>query len=299
LPDPDAPRSTDDLIARAAPGLFVVLWASGFVGAKFGLPYAEPMTFLCIRMAAAAGLLAVLALATRPPWPTAGGFGHNIVAGLLVHGFYLGGVFIAISHGLPAGLAALVTGLQPILTSTLANRFLGERVRPWQWVGLGLGLVGVWLVVHEKTGTGSVSLTAWIAITVALLGITLGTLYQKRFGGGTDWRSALMVQYAAAGIVFAAAAWLTETRMVQWTADFIFAVGWLVLVLSLGAVWLFYFLIRRSAATQVASLFYLVPPVTAVMAFGLFGERLAPLALVGMALCAGGVFLVNQRAASR
>lgn len=286
------PRSLEDVVVVAAPALFVVLWSSGFIGSKAGLPYAEPMTYLSLRMGALVLLLGLLMLATRPSWPPRGSVLHNVVAGLLVHGLYLGGVFISIAHGFPAGLSALIVALQPILTSTLANRWLGERVALHQWMGLVLGLAGVWLVVQDRAG-GNAAPSAWIAIFIALFGITIGTLYQKRFAGGVDWRSGLFIQYAAAGLVFLLAAFAFETRVVHWTPQFLLALGWLIFVLSLGAIWLLYFMIRHSAATRVASLFYLTPPVTALMAWLLFDERLAPLALVGMAVCVAGVFLVN------
>jgi drug/metabolite transporter (DMT)-like permease len=179
------PRKPEDLAIYAAPALFVALWASGFVGAKFGLPYIEPLTFLTIRMIAVVSLLAILALATRPPWPDMTGIRHSIVAGLLVHGAYLGGVFVAIDRRLPAGLSALVVSLQPVLTSTIANRFLGERVIARQWLGLALGIAGVYLVVVDKTVAGEATALGWAAAVVALIGITAGTLYQKRFGGGS------------------------------------------------------------------------------------------------------------------
>jgi drug/metabolite transporter (DMT)-like permease len=185
--------------------------------------------------------------------------------------------------------------LQPVLTSTLANRWLGEGVKLHQWIGLLLGLGGVYLVVHEKLGSGGTTLPAWVAVTVALIGITIGTIYQKRYGGSTDWRVGFLIQYSAAGILFALGAFAFETRGVQWTPEFLFALAWLVLVMSFGAVWLLYFLIKRSAATRVASLFYLTPPFTALMAWFLFDERLAPLSLAGMAVCVAGVYLVNRR----
>lgn len=289
------PRSLEDVAVFAAPALFVVLWSSGFVGTKFGLPYAEPMTFLSLRMIAVVAVLALLVLVTHPPWPRRAGILHNVVAGLLMQGLYLGGVFASIYHGLPAGLAALVVALQPVLTSTLANRWLGEKVALHQWVGLLFGLAGVFLVVQGKAAGGGTSLLGWAAIFIALIGITIGTLYQKRFAGGVDWRYGLLIQYGTAGVLFASAAYLFETRTVRWTPEFIFTLGWLVFVLSLGAIWLLYFMIRRSAATRVVSLFYLTPPVTALMAWGLFDERLQPLALLGMAICVAGVFLVNWR----
>jgi drug/metabolite transporter (DMT)-like permease len=288
------PRSIEKVAIFAAPGVFVLLWASGFIGAKFGLRNAEPLTFLALRMIAVVALVVPIILLTRPKWPGGAGLLHSAMTGLMVHGCYLGGVFVAIENGLPAGLAALVVSLQPVLTSTLANRWLGERVLPRQWLGLLLGLAGVYLVVRENTA-GATAPLAWAAIVVALVGITVGTLYQKRFGGGIDWRPALCLQYAAAGLLFALGAMAFETRVVHWTAEFAFALCWLVFVLSFGAIWLFYFLIRRTAATRVASLFYLTPPLTALMAWALFDERLAALALVGMAVCVAGVFLVNWR----
>jgi drug/metabolite transporter (DMT)-like permease len=287
------PRSSADLALSAAPALFVVLWSTGFIGVKFGVPYAEPLTFLTARMIGVVLLLALLALALRPAWPRGGDVLHSVVAGLLVHGCYLAGVFVAIDRGLPAGIAALIPGLQPLLTSTLAGAWLGERVRAWQWAGLVLGLVGVLLVVQGRLSGGTHSWLAWIAIVVALLGITFGTLYQKRFGGRVDMGTGILIQYAAAGLLFAAGAWLFETRVIRWTPEFVLTLAWLVLVLSFGAVWLLYFMIRRAAATRVASLFYLTPAVTALMAWLLFDERLDAPSLAGMALCAGAVFLVN------
>ncbi len=288
-------RSLEDLAVFAAPAVFVVLWSSGFIGTKAGLFYAEPMTFLSLRMIAVIGVLALLVLITRPPWPRRAGALHNVVAGLLMQGLYLGGVFVSIFHGLPAGLTALVVSLQPVLTSTLANRWLGEKVALHQWVGLLLGLAGVFLVVQGKAAGGETSVPGWTAIFIALIGITIGTLYQKRFAGSVDWRSGLLIQYSAAGVPFGSAAYLFETRTVQWAPEFIFTLAWLVFVLSLGAIWLLYFMIRHSAATRVVSLFYLTPPTTALMAWALFDERLGPLALLGMAVCVAGVFLVNWR----
>ncbi|MEZ5788642.1 MAG: DMT family transporter [Xanthobacteraceae bacterium] len=289
------PQSLEKFTVYIAPGLFVLLWASGFIGAKFGLPYVEPLTFLTLRMAALVVILAALSLITRPQWPNAAGFGHSIIAGLLVHGVYLGGVFIAIDRKLPAGLSALVVSLQPVLTSTIANRLLGERVIARQWLGLVLGMLGVYLVVADKTVTGEATVLGWAAAICALIGITLGTLYQKRYGGGIDWRCALTIQYAASGILFASGAFLFENRTIHWSIELFGALAWLIFVLSLGAVWLFYFMIRHAAATRVTSLFYLTPPVTALMAWFMFGERLGALALVGMAVCVAGVFLVNWR----
>ena len=289
------PQKLEDLAVYIAPGLFVMLWASGFIGAKFGLPYVEPLTFLTLRMGALVVILGVLSLITRPQWPGAIGFKHSVIAGLLVHGVYLGGVFIAIRHKLPAGLSALVVSLQPVLTSTIANRLLGERVVARQWIGLGLGLLGVYLVVADKAVTGEATALGWVAAFCALIGITVGTLYQKRYGGAIDWRCGLLIQYAASGVLFVAGALVFENRTIHWSIELVGALAWLVVVLSLGAIWLLYFMIRHAAATRVTSLFYLTPAVTALMAWFMFGERLGALAIIGMAVCVTGVFLVNWR----
>jgi drug/metabolite transporter (DMT)-like permease len=293
--DRSAPAITsiEQLTIAAAPGLFVILWASGFIGAKLGLPYAEPLTFLFLRMFGAVLLLGVVALYARPKWPDRNGVLDSCAIGVFMHALYLGGVYISIGNGLPAALSALIVGLQPLLTSTIANRLLGERVVARQWGGLVLGTAGVYLVVQDKATTAGAKPVAWVASIVALLSITFGTIYQKRFGSGIDWRPGMLIQYAAAGILFALGAMAFETRIVHWTPEFLFALSWLILVLSIGAIWLLYFLISRAAATRVVSLFYLTPPVTALMAWALFSERLALATLVGMVLCVTAVFLVN------
>ncbi len=272
-----------------------MLWSTGFVGTKYVIHNAEPLTYLAIRMALVVGLMAVIAAIARPKWPDRIGVAHSVVAGILVHGFYLGGTAIAIAHSIPAGLSALIPGLQPILTSTLANRWLGERVTPLQWSGLLLGLAGVVLILHNRPMSGEAG-WGWLASGVSLVSITLGTLYQRRYCGQIDWRAGNLIQYIAVGIFFAVGAWLFETNVVHWTSEFVLALAWLVVVLSIGSIGLLYWLIRRSAATSVASLFYLVPAVTAAMAFVLFGERLDILAVIGMLACAAAVFLVNRRA---
>jgi drug/metabolite transporter (DMT)-like permease len=285
----------DTLAARAAPAIFVVLWSTGFIATKYVVNNADPLTYLAIRMAFVVGLMAVIAAIARPKWPDRIGIAHSVVAGILVHGFYLGGTAIAIAHSIPAGLSALIPGLQPILTSTIANRWLGERVTPVQWSGLLLGLAGVVLILHDRPMSGEAG-WGWLASGVSLVSITLGTLYQRRYCGKIDWRAGNVVQYVGVTIFFAVAAWLFEDNVVHWTAEFTLALGWLVVVLSIGSIGLLYWLIRHSAATSVASLFYLVPAVTAVMAYALFGERLDRIAIAGMVACAAGVFLVNRRA---
>jgi drug/metabolite transporter (DMT)-like permease len=288
-------RDVEKLAARAAPAIFVVLWSTGFIATKYVLRDAEPLSYLAIRMVLVVALMAVIVLVARPRWPDRIGIAHSVVAGILVHGFYLGGTAIAIAHSIPAGLSALIPGLQPILTSTLANRWLGERVTPLQWAGLLIGLAGVVLILHDRPMNGEAG-WGWFASGVSLVSITLGTLYQRRYCGRIDWRAGNLVQYIAVAIFFGVAGWLFENGVVHWTGEFILALIWLAVVLSLGSIGLLYWLIRRSAATSVASLFYLVPAVTAVMAYVLFGERLDAVAIAGMIACAAAVFLVNKSA---
>ena len=282
------------LAIAAAPMLFVLLWSTGFIGARFGLPYIEPMTFLAVRMVFVVLIMAAIALIGRARWLHGSEIGHSLMAGALVHGLYLGGVFVAIGQGVPAGISALIPGLQPILTSTIANRFMGETVTRLQWLGLVLGLIGVALVLHDRALVDAGSAVGWVASFGSLIGITLGTLYQKRYCGRIDWRPGNTVQYAGALALFGLAAFVFETREIHWSGELVFAMAWLVLVLSIATIGLMYWLIRRSAATGFASLFYLVPVVTALLAFMLFGEKLDALSVAGMVVCAAGVVLVNR-----
>jgi drug/metabolite transporter (DMT)-like permease len=288
-----APRSS--ALASFAPLLFVVLWSTGFIGAKLGLPDCEPLTLLSLRYAAVLLLMGAIALATRAPWPASRAqWLHIGVSGLLIHAVYLGGVFTAIHLGLPAGVTALVVGLQPVLTALGAGMFLRERVRATQWAGLALGLAGVVLVVSNKVAGGPSAAALLVPAVIALVGITAGTLYQKRFCASFDLRTGSVIQFLPCLVVTALAAWRTETMAVHWTPAFMFALGWLVLVLSLGAVSLLNVLIRSGSAVNVASLFYLTPPTTALIAWAMFGETLTGLALAGMALAVVGVWLARK-----
>lgn len=286
--------NTHRLILRVAPALFVFLWGTGFIGAKFGLPYAEPLTFLLLRYSALVLLMALLAWVFRAPWPTdPRQWFHLAVAGLLIHACYLGGVFVAIKQSLPAGVVSLLVGLQPLLTATIVGAMLGERVSLRQWAGLLLGLVGLLLVLSARLNAGF----GWVGVLpalVALLAITLGTLYQKRFCPHFDWRSGAVIQFGAAWLLTLPVAWWTEDFQVQWTGEFIFALSWLVLVLSVGAIGLLNHLIRSGTSVNVASLFYLVPPSTAIIAWLMFGERLTLIQLVGLAVAVTGVALVRR-----
>jgi len=274
--------------------LFVLLWSTGFIGARLGLPHIEPLTFLSIRYVAVLGCMLLIAMATRAPWPaTAAAWWHIGVAGLLVHGVYLGGVFMAIAHGLPAGVASLVVGVQPLLTAVGAGWLLGATVSGRQWFGLVLGFAGVGLVVMGKLGA-EFALQALVPAVIALLGITAGTLYQKRFCPAFDWRTGAVAQFLPTAIVTGLLAWRTESFRVEWVGELYFAMGWLVLVLSIGAISLLNWLIRHSNAVNVASLFYLVPPCTALFAWLLFGDTFSGIALVGLVMTVGGVYMARQ-----
>ncbi len=281
----------------AFPGLFVLLWSTGFIAAKYGLPHAPPLTFLWYRFLLVTALMLVVCVVSRAPWPRRSmQILHVAVAAWLVHGAYLGGVFVAISDGMTAGTVSMLVGLQPLLTVLMARAWLGERVQARQWFGLALGLGGVWLVVHEKVSFAGET-HGLLPTLVALAGISVGTLYQKRFCGGVDLRSGAVLQFAACALLYAPLALLLEHEPVRWTADFVFALGWSVVVLSVGAISLLYWLLRHGAAADVARLFYLVPPFTAVMAYAAFGERLNGQAIAGMVLIALGVAMSRAQVA--
>lgn len=276
---------------------FILLWSTGFIGAKLGAPYTQPMSFLAWRFLIVIVLMLGIALALRSPWPTGWRTRLHIgISGLLVHATYLGGVFTAIYHGLPSGITALVVGLQPLLTALVAVLFGHEKLRPVQWLGLVLGLAGVAFVVAEKIATlpGPQWLGMLLPAIVALFGITFGALYQKRFCPSFDLRTGSVLQYAPCLVVMGLLAYWLEPMPVQWTGEFIFALGWLVLVLSIAAVMLLNLLIRTGSAVNVASLFYLTPAITALVAWLLFDEKLTSLALLGMAITATGVWLVRK-----
>lgn len=273
---------------------FVLLWSTGFIGGKLGLPDAGPFTFLTVRFVIAALLLAIVAVATRAPWPTQPrDYVPLAVSGLLVHAIYLGGVFAAIAAGVQAGVAALIAGLQPVLVAIAAGPLLGERLRPRQWLGLVCGLLGVVIVVNHKLALGLGTPLGILLAVIALVGISAGTLYQKRFCAGMDLRSGAVVQFIAAAIGLAPFAHFLENWQLNPTPSFLFALAWLVLVLSVGAVTLLFMLIRRGAAAEVSALFFLVPPVTALLAWPLFGEQVEPATAVGLVVATVGVALVT------
>ncbi|WP_211452756.1 DMT family transporter [Collimonas antrihumi] len=294
---PTASRPARRLLA-AMPMVFVLLWSTGFVVAKFGLPYAPPLTFLLLRFVGVLLVLLPLVLLMRAPWPL-GQIRHIAVAGILLQGGYLAGVWCAIKLGMPAGVSALIVGMQPILTA-FAAPLIGESVRPRQWLGLLLGICGVGLVVAAKISLVGLS---WQSITLcllALLSITLGTLYQKRNCSHFDLRTGTIIQFAASIVVLLPFAIFYEhltpsLDTVQWTPRFIGALLWSILALSIGAIFLLFALIRKSAATRVTSLLYLTPPTTALMAWLMFGEVFNLLGIIGMAVAILGVGFVMKK----
>ena len=260
------------------------------------MPYAEPFTFLLWRYGIVTLMLLAVTLTMRAPWPaTPMQTVHIAVAGVMVNAIYIGGVFSAIHQGLPSGIVSLIVGLQPLFTAVVAGRLLGEKVSGRQWVGFGLGLLGVLLVLQDKISFAGGSPLGMMMSILALFGITAGTLYQKRFCSAMDMRSGGVIQFGASALVMAIAAPLCETMQVRWTTTLMFAMTWLVLVLSLGAISLLNIIIRRGAASRVASLFYLVPPVTSLLAFLVFRERLGIMALFGMFVTVTGVALAIRK----
>lgn len=282
--------------ARLAPYIFVLLWSTGFVGAKYGLPYADPFIFLSLRIFIAAAILFLVALILRAPVAIgARAIRNSMLIGFFLHACYLGGVFFAISEGLSASVAAVITSLQPVLVSLLAVRVLGEKLKKEQVAGLAIGLSGVILVLGP-TLKSNVPVAGLLGIAVALIGSTSATLLQKKIGTGVPLLAGTAYQYLASGSVLALAALATGDVSIQWSPKFILAFIWLIAVLSVGAVLLLLWLLNSGSAASVSSLFYLVPPATAVEAYFLFGEKVNTQGLIGIAVTAIGVWLVIKGA---
>jgi drug/metabolite transporter (DMT)-like permease len=282
-------------LARFAPALFVLLWSTGFVGAKYGLPYADPFVFLSVRILLASALL--FALAKLMKMPVRIGSTAVVRSGLIgffLHACYLGGVFYSIAQGLPAGVAAVVTSLQPVLVSVLAVKVLGEKLRTGQMIGLLTGLIGVILVLGPSIDA-QIPTPAVIAILVALMGSTTATLLQKKMGADIPLISGTAYQYFFSGCVLGVIAIATQETSIIWNLRFTASFVWLVLVLSVGAILLLLWLLNTGSAASVSSLFYLVPPATAIEAFFLFGEKVNTQGFLGIGITALGVWLVMRR----
>ena len=287
------------MLKKFAPGLFVLLWSTGFIGVKYGVPYAPPFYFLAIRMAIAALLLfiAISFLRKSQPIPRSIIWPSTMI-GLTLHGAYLGGCFFAVSRGMPAGVAALIVSLQPVLVSLFAAKYLNEPLNARAVFGLILGLIGLVVVVLPRistTGTNTISLVAIGASAIGLLGGTAGTILQKKYGGVIPTLAGTSIQYAATAVVLLTLALIFEKPEIQWTAKFVGALTWLVLALSFGAILLLFFLLSHGSAASVSSLYYLVPAATAIEAYFFFDEHISPVSLLGTLITVVGVWLVVSK----
>lgn len=294
------PQPTTYWLIAGAPALFVVMWATGFVVARLSAPHVEPLTFLSMRFPIAGLLFVIIALAMRAPWPRPRPALHAGIAGALLHGGYLGPVYWAVAHGMPAGVSALIIGLQPLITAILAARIVREDVGLRHWAGLAVGIAGVGLVVWPKltlTALGGITPLTTAVTVLGALSISLGTVYQKRFATGLHLASGGAWQFVGASAVVIAGAALGEQWGFDGSANAWIALGWSVIVLSLGAITLLMLLIRHGDVARVSGLIFLVPAVSATMAYFLFGETLAPIQIAGMAVCAAAVLIVTRRLA--
>lgn len=288
-------------LLRVAPVLFVLLWSTGWISARFAAPYAEPLTFLVWRYVLAGLALTAFALTAGAVWPRRpADIGHALLSGVLLHAIYLGGVWWAIAHGLPAGISGLIAAIQPILTALLAPALVGERVTRQHWTGIALGFAGIALVLEPKLALvmrdGFAGTALPLLVNVAgMVSVTAGTFYQKRYVQKGDLRTVTVLQYAGAAAITAPVAWLTESFRIDWNTTLVLTMAWSVLALSIGAIALLLLLIRKGAVSRAAALIYLVPPAVALEAFVLFGETLAPVQIAGMACAALGVALATRR----
>ncbi len=291
-------------LERYAPALFVFLWSTGFIGAKYIVPYAEPFTFLTIRYVLAAAILFAIAYAFKQPLKlNREQFKASFAVGILLHVIYIGGVFYAVSLGVSAGISAVIVSIQPVLVSLLAVPLLGERLRWVQVVGLFLGVAGIALLLLPKVFQGdytaSTSLVGIFICVIALLGTSGGYLIQKKVGSDIPFLSGTGAQYAVSAIVFAVLSFATEEQIIEWVPAFIFGLAYIVLMLSIASIVLLYGMLRTGSASKVSSLYYLVPPVAAIQAYFLFGEVIGPVGIIGMALAAIGVVLVMRQTSEK
>jgi drug/metabolite transporter (DMT)-like permease len=287
------------VLKKLAPGLFVFLWSTGFIGVTYGIPYSPPFYFIAIRMAIASLLLFIAISFLRRSQPlTRSILWPSTLIGLTLHGAYLGGCFFAASRGMPAGVVALIVSLQPVLVSLFAAKYLNEPLKARAVSGLILGLAGLFVVVIPRinmTGDNAISSVAVAASVIGLLGGTSGTILQKKYGGAIPTLAGTSIQYAATALVLLVLALLFEEPNITWSPEFIGAMTWLVLALSFGAILLLFFLLSHGSAASVSSLYYLVPAVTAIMAFFMFDEHISVLSLIGTAITVVGVWLVVSK----
>ena len=273
--------------------IFIIIWSSGFIVSRLGMPFSEPMTFLFLRFSGVCVLMLPIILWKKIPWPSLQQIVHIAVAGSLLQFGYLAGVWISVRAGMPAGLSALIVGLQPILTALFAY-FVAEKINSRQWLGLFLGLIGVVLVLSAKLNTHGVTMSNILWNVFALISITAGTIYQKKYCPSFDLRIGSFIQFMTSAFISGLAAIAFETRVVQWSNEMIGALVWSIFFISIGAISLLFVLIRRGNATKVSSIMYLTPPTTAVLAWIFFKEPLTPIIVIGTIVTSLGVLLVNQ-----
>ncbi len=290
-------RTANPVWLPFAPILFVGMWSTGFIGSRLSAPFAEPLSFLAVRFLIVGIILTIAALISGAHWPRGSDAVWSLIIGALTHGVYLGGVFWAIYYGMPAGVTALITALQPLISTLLAAPLLGEKTGIRHWTGLALGLSGVCLVVWPKLGLGDngINMATIFAVFAGTFAISLGSILQKIHVGNVDLRTGPVVQFIGGTIVVGIGAMLSEHFQITWNGDVIFALGWLVIVLSLGAISLLYIMLRHGKVSKITGLFFLVPSITALIAWPLFGETLNAIQLSGMAVCAIGVFIVTHK----
>lgn len=286
---------------RIAPALFVLLWSTGWIVAKYASPHTDPLTFLSIRFLLAAALFAALTSLSRAAWPSSrAGWGHGVLSGVFLHGIYLGGVWWAIDQGVPASVSGLIAALQPLLTAIAAPFIVGERLTVAQRLGVVLGFAGLAVAIVPglfalDTATLTTALVPLFVNVLAMISVTAGTIYQKRFLQEGDLRAIATLQYIGGFLVVAPLALLIEPLRVAWTSEFILAMGWSVLGLSLVSIMLLLYLIRRGQVSRAASLTYLVPPAVAIESWLLFGEDLTVPMIIGTFIAVIGVWLTNRK----
>ncbi len=293
--------SLDAILLRLTPVAFVLIWSTGWIAAGYSAPYADALTFLTVRFACAAVLLGAVSVALNAQWPQGWrSWLHALVAGALLHGIYLGGVWWAVRHGLPAGISGLIAALQPILTAAFSPLLVGERISNIRWMGIAAGFVGIALVLGPKLNGVAPEALAGVMVPVAInvigmFAVTFGTFYQKRFQQIGDLRTMTAVQYLGAIAISLPLAVLFEPLHITWNITMFLVLAWSVIGLSLGGIGLFLVLIRRGEVSRAATLIYLVPPAVAIEAYLLFGETLTFLQIVGMAITVFGVVLASRR----
>lgn len=297
-------KTSPSLFLVLSPAIFVLLWSTGWIAARYAAPHADPLTFLSVRYISAFIVVALFASAVRAPWPhgkTA--IAHTLISGVLIHAIYLGAIWWAIKKGVPAGISGLIAALQPLLTAMLSGWLVKEHVKPLQWLGVAVGFVGVLMVLEPKivqslsisSASQSSLLVPIIVNCIGMLSVTLGSFYQKRYLGTGDLRTITAMQYLGALIVTLPMAFAFEDMRFDLVPETFYALAWAVIPLSIGAIGLMLVMIRKGAVSRVASLIYLVPPTVAVQAWFLFDETLVLIQIIGMALTAFGVYLSTKR----